>query len=132
MMTNPKRSFIHSRSFLSALGIGTMFKSRTATFSSSDIAGASTEPDHQNVGYLNGGMQKEEMHIPWLLKSRLQCAGINRHEVEDERALRVKSSDLLGPESCAATVRDPAKRRQGLAGVGIQLRKDAIRTPPPL
>jgi hypothetical protein len=55
-------------------------------------------------------------------KLRCLCAGINRHEVEDERALRVKTSDLLGPESCAATARDPAKRRQGLGGVGIQLR----------
>jgi hypothetical protein len=50
--------------------------------------------------------------------SPLQCAGMNRHEAEDERALRVKISDLLGPESCAATARDPAKRRQGLGGVG--------------
>jgi hypothetical protein len=55
-------------------------------------------------------------------KSPLQCAGLNRHEVEDERALRERSSDPLGPESCAATVRDPAKRRQGIGGVGIQLR----------
>jgi hypothetical protein len=43
--------------------------------------------------------------------SPLQCAGINRHEVEDERALRERSSDPLGLESCAATVRDTAKRR---------------------
>ena len=35
----------------------------------------------------------------------------NRHEVEDERALQERSSDPLGLESCAATVRDPAKRR---------------------
>jgi hypothetical protein len=41
-----------------------------------------------------------------------QCAGLNRHEVEDERALRERSSDPLGLESCAATARDPAKRRQ--------------------
>jgi hypothetical protein len=61
---------------------------------------------------------------------RYLCAGINRHEVEDERALRVKTSDLLGPESCADTVRDSVKRGQGLGGVGIQLRKDTIRTPP--
>src|SRR6266571_7389632 len=53
----------------------------------------------------------------------------NRHEVEDERALRERSSDPLGLESCAATARDPAKRRQRIGGVGIQLRKDAIRTP---
>jgi hypothetical protein len=64
--------------------------------------------------------------------SRLQCAGMNRHEAEDERALRVKTSDLLGPESCADTARDSVKRRQGLGEVGIQLRKDAIRTPPSL
>src|ERR1700746_190360 len=36
------------------------------------------------------------------VKSRLQCAGLNRHEVEDERALRVRTSDPLGPESCGA------------------------------
>ena len=35
----------------------------------------------------------------------------NRHEGEDERALRVKTSDLLGPESCADTARDSVKRR---------------------
>jgi hypothetical protein len=44
-------------------------------------------------------------------KSPLQCAGLNRHEVEDERALRERSSDPLGLESCAATARDTAKRR---------------------
>ena len=32
---------------------------------------------------------------------QLQCAGINRHEVEDERALRERNSDPLGLESCA-------------------------------
>src|SRR5436309_3175578 len=63
------------------------------------------------------------------VKSPLQCAGINRHEVEDERALRERSSDPLGPESCTATARDTEKRRQGIGGVGIQLRKDEIRTP---
>src|ERR1017187_9557369 len=61
--------------------------------------------------------------------SQLQCAGLNRHEVEDERALRERSSDPLGLESCAATARDTAKRRQRIGGVGIQLRKDATRTP---
>src|SRR5207247_2679188 len=40
------------------------------------------------------------------VKSPLQCAGINRHEVEDERALRERSSDPLGPESCTATASD--------------------------
>src|ERR1035437_1910567 len=63
------------------------------------------------------------------VKSRLQCAGLNLHEVEDERALRERSSDPLGLESCAATARDTAKRRQRIGGVGIQLRKDATRTP---
>src|ERR1019366_5841993 len=62
-------------------------------------------------------------------KSRLQCAGLNRHEVEDERALRERSTDPLGLESCAATARATAKRRQRIGGVGIQLRKDATRTP---
>jgi hypothetical protein len=62
-------------------------------------------------------------------KSPLQCAGLNRLEVEDARALRERSSDPLGLESCAATARDTAKRRQRIGGVGIQLRKDAIRTP---
>ena len=52
----------------------------------------------------------------------------NRHGVEDERASRERSSDPLGLESCAATARDTAKRRQRIGGVGIQLRKDAIRT----
>jgi hypothetical protein len=63
------------------------------------------------------------------VKSPSQCAGMNRYEVEDERALRERSSDPLGPESCAVTARDTVKRRQGIGGVGIQLRKDAIRTP---
>jgi hypothetical protein len=31
----------------------------------------------------------------------LRCAGMNRHEAEDERALRERSSDPLGLESCA-------------------------------
>ena len=55
-------------------------------------------------------------------KSPLQCAGINRLEVEDARALRERNSDPLGLESCAATARDTAKRRQRIGGVGIQLR----------
>jgi hypothetical protein len=32
---------------------------------------------------------------------RLQCAGINRYEAEDESSLRERSSDPLGLESCA-------------------------------
>src|SRR6202049_516998 len=39
-------------------------------------------------------------------------------KVEDERALRERSSDPLGLESCAATVRDAVKRRQRIGGVG--------------
>ena len=54
------------------------------------------------------------LHIGGLavVNRRLQCAGINRHEAEEEEALRERISDPLGLESCAATVRDPAKRRQ--------------------
>ncbi len=33
-------------------------------------------------------------------KSRLQCAGLNRHEAEEEEASREKTSDPLGPEFC--------------------------------
>src|SRR5215469_11265300 len=65
-------------------------------------------------------------------KSQLRCAGRNRHEAEDESSSRERSSDPLGLESCVATARDPTKRRQRIGGVGIQLRKDAIRTPTPL
>src|SRR5258708_7243677 len=32
--------------------------------------------------------------------SRFLCAGINRHEVENERVLRGRSSEPLGPEFC--------------------------------
>jgi hypothetical protein len=56
-------------------------------------------------------------------KSPLQCAGINRLEAEDERALRERSSDPLGLESCAATARDTAKRRQRIGGVGDRASK---------
>src|SRR5215469_10963492 len=57
------------------------------------------------------------------------CAGINRHEVEDERALQERSSDPLGLESCAATARDTVRRRQRIGGLGIQLRKYPTRAP---
>jgi hypothetical protein len=30
-------------------------------------------------------------------KTRLQCAGLNRHEAEEEKALRERTSDSLGP-----------------------------------
>ncbi len=33
-------------------------------------------------------------------KSPLQCAGLNRHEAEEEEASRERSSDPLGPEFC--------------------------------
>ncbi len=33
-------------------------------------------------------------------RSPLQCAGINRHEAENAKFLRVRSSDPLGPEFC--------------------------------
>jgi hypothetical protein len=33
-------------------------------------------------------------------KSPFQCAGINRHEAENAKFLRVRSSDPLGPEFC--------------------------------
>ena len=38
------------------------------------------------------------------------CAGMNRQEVGDERASRERTSDPLGPESCAVTARDAAKQ----------------------
>ena len=44
---------------------------------------------------------------------RFMCAGLNRHEAENEKFLRERTSDPLGPESCAATARDTVKRRQG-------------------
>src|SRR5437762_938282 len=37
---------------------------------------------------------------PWREKMWV-CAGMNRHGAEDERALRERSSDPLGPEFCA-------------------------------
>jgi hypothetical protein len=33
-------------------------------------------------------------------KSRFQCAGINRHEAENAKFLRERTSDPLGPEFC--------------------------------
>ena len=47
------------------------------------------------------------------------CAGINRHVVEDERALQERSSDSILTSSLAWTVaRRLAKRRQRLDGLG--------------
>jgi hypothetical protein len=63
-------------------------------------------------------------HIQALVKkSPLRCAGLNRHEVENERVLQERNSEPPGPESCAATARDPAKRRQGIGGVGDRASK---------
>jgi hypothetical protein len=36
-----------------------------------------------------------------MLKMKVECAGINRQEAEDEKSLRAKSSEPLGPEFCA-------------------------------
>jgi hypothetical protein len=36
----------------------------------------------------------------WIGEIVRRCAGVNRHGVEDERALREGSSDPLGPEFC--------------------------------
>jgi hypothetical protein len=51
-----------------------------------------------------------------ILSHRMSVIGmlvrrLNRHEAEEEEALQERSSEPLGLESCAATVRDPAKRR---------------------
>src|SRR5271157_1536874 len=35
-------------------------------------------------------------------KSSMQCAGLNRHEAGNERVLRERSSEPLGPEFCVA------------------------------
>jgi hypothetical protein len=43
----------------------------------------------------------------------------NRHEAEDGKFLRERSSDPLGPESCVATARDTVKRRQGYRRGGL-------------
>ena len=47
------------------------------------------------------GFRRETAVVNVLLEQALQCAGLNRHEVEDERALRERNSDPLGLESCA-------------------------------
>ena len=54
---------------------------------------------------------------------QLQCAGLNRRGVEDESSLRERRSEPLGLESFAATARCPVKHKQGIDGLGIQLRK---------
>src|SRR5260370_41651734 len=47
------------------------------------------------------------------MRSRYWCAGISRHEAENAKFLRERTSDPLGPESCADTARNSVKRRQG-------------------
>src|SRR5260370_42228530 len=47
------------------------------------------------------------------MRSRYWCAGISRHEAENAKFLRERTSDPLGPESCADTARHSVKRRQG-------------------
>ena len=42
------------------------------------------------------------------LEVQVLCAGINRHEVENVRVSRERTSDLLGPEFCT-------KRREALS-----------------
>jgi len=37
----------------------------------------------------------------WRIHRCSQCAGMNRHEAEDESSSRERSSDPLGLESCA-------------------------------
>jgi hypothetical protein len=46
-----------------------------------------------------------------------------RHGVGYGRALRVRTSDPLGPEFCAGPT---ARRKQGHSGLGIELRKNTF------
>jgi len=45
--------------------------------------------------------RKQECSLP-RAKSPMRCAGINRHEAGNERVLRERSSEPLGPEFCVA------------------------------
>jgi len=47
----------------------------------------------------------------------------DKPEVGDERASRERTSDPLGPESCAVTARDAAKHRQGYRRGGYRVAK---------
>jgi hypothetical protein len=47
-----------------------------------------------------GGIQA---NVPWRGDGDWQCAGINRHAVEDERALQERSSEPPGLESCGGS-----------------------------
>ena len=63
-------------------------------------------------------------------KSPLQCAGLNRYEAGEEESLRERGSDPLGPEFCVVAPRGSQRSvNRGIGGLGIELRKDAIRTP---
>src|SRR6266566_6431663 len=63
-------------------------------------------------------------------EDHMECAGINRSGVEDERALRVRSNDPLGPEFGAGSLRGAQRSiNRGIGGQGIELRKVAIRAP---
>jgi hypothetical protein len=59
-----------------------------------------------------------------------QCAGLNRYEAGEEESLRERSSDPLGPEFCVVAPRGSQRSvNRGIGGLGIELRKLAIRTP---
>src|SRR5260370_31680103 len=59
-----------------------------------------TEPASLLVGRLSG--RNWEAKTSLVDKSPMQCAGINRHEAGNERVLRERSSEPLGPEFCVA------------------------------
>ena len=67
-------------------------------------------PDTMQAPHIGHGLVSD-----WGILSVIafMCAGINRYEVENAKFLRERTSDPLGPESCAATARDTVKRRQG-------------------
>jgi hypothetical protein len=55
-------------------------------------------PNTVPLTYFAASRQSE---LPVTVVTRpFQCAGINRHEAEDESSLRERSSDPLGLESC--------------------------------
>jgi len=54
----------------------------------------------ENAGQPNTYPTQSGKGVSQGLAGVFQCAGINRHEAEDERALRERSSDPLGLESC--------------------------------
>ena len=64
------------------------------------------------------------------MKKDQQSAGINRSEGGDERALRVRSNDPLGPEFGDELSRGNHRSiKTGDRRQGIELRKFAIRAP---